>query len=201
MITLQSLFAGIMSLWVSLVGVHTAPVVQTPTTKLETAIIATTTAVTQVTTTIKQTIKQNTGTITASTTITTKDALKVSTTMEIINGISVPPEPDSAINNSTLTGVDINGNGVRDDVERYIAKNFGTDKKKYAESFEFARKEWSVIIKGDQKSIDAFAKIVSCMKLTVKEAVPITYLNINTPKRSSSYANALAGIVLEGCEQ
>lgn len=40
---------------------------------------------------------------------------------EMINGISVPPEPDPTINNATLAGVDSNQNGVRDDVERVIA--------------------------------------------------------------------------------
>lgn len=42
-------------------------------------------------------------------------------TYEVINGITVPPEPAPSINNATLTGVDINKNGVRDDVERKIA--------------------------------------------------------------------------------
>lgn len=41
--------------------------------------------------------------------------------IEVINGISVPPEPDPAINDATLAGVDANSNGVRDDVERVIA--------------------------------------------------------------------------------
>lgn len=43
---------------------------------------------------------------------------------DIIQGIQVPPEPDPVINNATLTGIDINENGVRDDVERALA-NFG----------------------------------------------------------------------------
>ena len=43
----------------------------------------------------------------------------------VINGISVPPEPSSSINNATLAGVDTNNNGVRDDVERVLAKQFG----------------------------------------------------------------------------
>ena len=38
-------------------------------------------------------------------------------------GINVPPVPDEKINNSTLAGVDSNNNGVRDDIERYLAKN------------------------------------------------------------------------------
>lgn len=41
--------------------------------------------------------------------------------MEVINGIVVPPEPAPAVNNATLKGVDVNGNGVRDDVERRVA--------------------------------------------------------------------------------
>ena len=41
--------------------------------------------------------------------------------MEVINGITVPPEPAPSINNATLAGVDANNNGVRDDVERMLA--------------------------------------------------------------------------------
>ena len=43
----------------------------------------------------------------------------------VINGINVPPEPSSSINNATLAGVDSNNNGVRDDVERVLAQQFG----------------------------------------------------------------------------
>ena len=38
-----------------------------------------------------------------------------------INGISVPPEPDTTQNNATIAGVDSNANGVRDDVEKKLA--------------------------------------------------------------------------------
>lgn len=41
----------------------------------------------------------------------------------IINGYTLPPEPDPKINNSTLLGIDSNNNGVRDDVERWIYLN------------------------------------------------------------------------------
>ena len=43
---------------------------------------------------------------------------------EVINGHTLPPEPDPTINNATLLGVDSNNNGVRDDVERWIVKQF-----------------------------------------------------------------------------
>ncbi len=42
----------------------------------------------------------------------------------VINGHTLPPEPDPAINNATLLGVDVNKNGVRDDVERWIFKTY-----------------------------------------------------------------------------
>ena len=37
-----------------------------------------------------------------------------------INGYILPPKPDETLNNSTLLGIDVNNNGVRDDVERWI---------------------------------------------------------------------------------
>ncbi len=43
---------------------------------------------------------------------------------EVINGHQLPPEPDPVVNNSTLLGIDANGNGVRDDVERWIYNRF-----------------------------------------------------------------------------
>ena len=43
---------------------------------------------------------------------------------ETINGHILPPEPDPKINNSTLLGIDSNKNGVRDDVELWIYKNY-----------------------------------------------------------------------------
>lgn len=47
-------------------------------------------------------------------------------TVEKINGIVVPPEPDPVKNAATLAGVDSNNNGVRDDVERNIANSTKT---------------------------------------------------------------------------
>jgi hypothetical protein len=42
----------------------------------------------------------------------------------VVNGHVLPPEPDPTINNSTLLGVDVNDNGVRDDVERWIYETY-----------------------------------------------------------------------------
>jgi hypothetical protein len=43
---------------------------------------------------------------------------------EAINGHTLPPEPDEQLNNSTLLGIDVNNNGVRDDVERWILNKY-----------------------------------------------------------------------------
>ena len=43
-----------------------------------------------------------------------------------MHGHRLPPEPDPAVNNATLLGVDSNSNGVRDDVERWIYMTYNT---------------------------------------------------------------------------
>ncbi len=43
---------------------------------------------------------------------------------EVINGHTLPPEPNPMANNATLLGIDINDNGVRDDVERWIYETY-----------------------------------------------------------------------------
>ena len=42
----------------------------------------------------------------------------------VVDGHTLPPEPDTQVNNATLLGVDVNNNGVRDDVERWIYETY-----------------------------------------------------------------------------
>jgi len=42
----------------------------------------------------------------------------------VVNGHVLPPEPDKVLNDSTLLGIDVNENGVRDDVERWIYEEY-----------------------------------------------------------------------------
>jgi len=53
--------------------------------------------------------------------ISNKESLKI---YWEVNGHRLPPEPDPKVNNATLLGVDINKNGVRDDVERWIYETY-----------------------------------------------------------------------------
>ena len=45
-------------------------------------------------------------------------------TMADVAGENLPPEPNPAQNDSTLAGIDVNGNGIRDDVELAIFEKY-----------------------------------------------------------------------------
>jgi hypothetical protein len=64
--------------------------------------------------------------------IKVKDVLSNVLTLNIVwvvNGHVLPPEPDPKVNDSTLLGIDVNDNGIRDDVEIYIIKHYAKDPK------------------------------------------------------------------------
>ncbi len=64
-------------------------------------------------------IKEGTTTLQAKFNNQTTTQISITVYKEI-NGYKLPPEPDETLNNSTLLGIDVNNNGVRDDVERWI---------------------------------------------------------------------------------
>ena len=53
----------------------------------------------------------------------TSEAINLNIYWEV-NGHRLPPEPDKTFNDSTLLGIDVNDNGVRDDVERWIYETY-----------------------------------------------------------------------------
>ena len=68
-------------------------------------------------------LKDTNATLQAKVGTTLSNKIKLNIYWEV-NGHRLPPEPDPVVNNSTLLGVDVNGNGVRDDVERWIYKTY-----------------------------------------------------------------------------
>ena len=54
----------------------------------------------------------------------TKKSIETNTTKWVVDGHVLPPEPDPVLNNATLLGIDVNNNGVRDDVERWIYETY-----------------------------------------------------------------------------
>jgi len=122
---------------------------------------------------------------------------------ERINGIVVPPEPIELANNSTIGGIDSNNNGLRDDVERLLAKNYGLDSQFYAIAALNIKTLQATLGSPSPSTVkahlDAFRCIVDTKKLVELNTVIVSTLN--TPERRRAYGLAFAGSSLsqEGC--
>jgi ABC-type Fe3+-hydroxamate transport system substrate-binding protein len=86
---------------------------------------------------------------------------------------TIPAEPDAATNKSTLPGVDSNADGIRDDVERWIAATWKPGSKEYFAVRQLARDSQRDVT--DINSInnitkhsrmDETAKAVACLWVT-----------------------------------
>jgi hypothetical protein len=109
---------------------------------------------------------------------------------QTINGISVPPEPDPVANNATLAGVDSNGNGVRDDVERRIA-TASTSEAQFSVRLAIAKEYQKTLVaeKITANEINAREKIIGCMTIKninlLKDGLNIKTLITDTENRKS----------------
>jgi len=113
--------------------------------------------------------------------------------MEVINGITVPPEPAPSINNATLAGVDVNANGVRDDVEREIAKSSPSNAN-FVTSVEYARQLQSFLKNqtaptSSAEAMHIYMRPICAIQGKQGEYVDIKYkpLIFNTPARKVKY--------------
>ena len=68
----------------------------------------------------------------------------------VINGFTLPPEPDPKVNNATLLGVDTNHNGIRDDLERFIIVDEAKDK--------YYQRLWTAIVLEEMKRYNDFMR-------------------------------------------
>jgi len=81
----------------------------------------------------------------------TSDILNITVYKEV-NGYRLPPEPDPAVNNTTLLGVDSNGNGVRDDVERWIYITYKDKHPIHVDVAMQAGKAWQKVLEDPSKA-------------------------------------------------
>lgn len=118
-------------------------------------------------------------------------------TYEVINGITVPPEPAPSINNATLTGVDINNNGVRDDVERRIAIAYPDS---YQDATAYARIIQAMMgsLQPTKESATKQMADTMCNKLDNKVVRQVLPQIINNEKRRLQYRYVVnsAGVML-----
>lgn len=119
-------------------------------------------------------------------------------TVEKINGIEVPPAPDKTKNNATLAGVDSNSNGVRDDVERDVAKLSGNEVT-FKNSMDIA-KELGVFAKATAEikktDIDNIYNNIMCKDYAVYKSTGksiekvINEIIFNTKERKDAFTKA-----------
>lgn len=73
----------------------------------------------------------------------TSEAIKIinstKITLDDVMGKNLPPVPDQKINDSTIAGIDANKNGVRDDVELAIFKEYPNSAKIRAAELQYAQ--------------------------------------------------------------
>ncbi len=86
-----------------------------------------------------------------------------------INGNIVPAEPSQALVNVKLAGVDTDGNGVRDEVDRAIARSYGKKASEYKAAIEYAAKTQTVL--GHSALSEAQAQAVIFKELEAYECL------------------------------
>lgn len=121
---------------------------------------------------------------------------------EVINGITVPREPAPSVNNATLAGVDSNKNGVRDDIERLIAREFGNSTDTYIVAFDHAKTLQTALVAPSRAAANAHARLVACKGASLLGKLKqITVATLNTNVRSRAYGSAFAGAVIPSDEE
>jgi len=104
----------------------------------------------------------------------------------LINGYTLPPEPNKVQNNKTLLGVDSNHDGIRDDVERFIIiSNSKLPKDGYPKTWtaiklQEAKANFSFIKSQTEENAYKRSRAIQC-----KEHFINKYGSMNTKKSSS----------------
>jgi len=78
---------------------------------------------------------------------------------EVINGHTLPPEPDPVKNNATLLGIDINDNGVRDDVERWIYETYKDKHPIHIDIAMQAARGYKLVLKTPEKAKKIYPEV------------------------------------------
>ena len=79
----------------------------------------------------------------------------------VVNGHVLPPEPDPVDNNATLLGIDINDNDVRDDVERWIYKEYEDKHPVYIDIAMQGAREKQKMLSHPEKAKEIHEKMVA----------------------------------------
>lgn len=78
-----------------------------------------------------------------------------------INGHRLPPQPDKTLNDSTLLGIDSNGNGVRDDVERWIYETYKDKHPIYIDIAMQAGRAYKQVLETPERALEIRETVVN----------------------------------------
>ena len=131
--------------------------------------------------------------------VTSSSTQEITTT--IVNGVEVPPAPDSEENNATLVGIDSDNNGIRDDVDIKIAEDFRNNEEKYSDAQEIAVIERKILNDPTEENLMKYIKAIRCDSLNSEEYDVIVKQMLNTAERKRAYNLALTTIVFEAGAQ
>lgn len=123
---------------------------------------------------------------------------------QVVNGVTVPPIPDATQNAATVAGVDSNSNGVRDDIDRYLAEKFGNIQSDYALALAYVRTLQTALVSPSFVTTKAHVDHIRCIsdETILSKLDAVTKLVLDTPARRASYAEAFAGVEINisGCQ-
>lgn len=132
----------------------------------------------------------------------------------------VPPVPNKNENDATLAGIDVNGNGVRDDVEIYLLEKYGMNEAAKSFTLKTARRLQAALIeprpseeqtrKLEEQGVknpyigklaQEYLTSLECMDpRELEQSTDITKITLTTPSRKSAYATLFAGAIIGGCD-
>ena len=106
--------------------------------------------------------------------------------------------PDATANAASVAGVDVDGSGIRDDIDRMIASEFGADSTLYAKAVVFAKTEHAALLNPDPAVVEAHLASLGCVgdRAALARLSNMTEAVVNTPARGRAYVKAFAGATL-----
>jgi hypothetical protein len=111
--------------------------------------------------------------------------------------------PDASANAATVAGIDSNSDGIRDDVERRLASEFGADVAALPVAREHAKRLQAAIATPTSQTREAYINYSRCVsnKVVLARLSAQTRATVDTDARRSAYRTVLAGafVNLEGC--
>ncbi len=94
-----------------------------------------------------------------------------------VNGHTLPPEPDKTINDSTLLGIDINNNDVRDDVERWIYKEYKDKHPIHIDIAMQAGRAYKLVLETPERAKEIHNKVSAALSCEAYYQIYAKYLN------------------------